>query len=85
MTSSELIDLKNTVKDHEEFINGTPNTDGAKTRLKLAEYKLARIDKMVWAVIAMAVTVIGTILTWFFTSVLPHAASMSAVLASIRK
>jgi hypothetical protein len=79
VTVAEFNEVKSDVSRHDQFINGN-GTKGAKERLTLIENTLERLDhninKAVNWIVGLAITVIGAVIIWFFTTILPKIVSM---------
>ena len=72
--SDRLVELQESVKEHDVIINGN-GQPGMKTRLALLENQFAGMDKKITAVMAMLVGMIMSgagITIWFITTVLPQ-------------
>jgi len=85
MTQAEINDIKNEVKDHDQFINGvTPSGwDGARSRLTRIEDSLARRDKASNYIIGACITIIVGVILWVLTEVIPSSHVVSSIAYNI--
>lgn len=87
VTNAEFKDVKETVCEHEKFINGVnPNgQDGAKSRMTRVEDVLDRRNKASNYIIGACITIITAVIIWLVTSVIPVAVSNYHAMASLIK